>query len=163
MARPSLAPFFPGTHRGLHVALSILTLGLWLVALLTLWLFRTGRRRAAAIVGGVTGVLVIAIVAGLVSGGSTATEQGTSGAAAAQPPASAPGPDETTSACTDFGANVQGYSTLEPGASREEYLTLLHKLQRDCPAEADRLGLTGEGLPQCRNLAQENCTMYEGP
>lgn len=74
-------------------------------------------------------------------------------------------PNETASGegdCERFVASVEGYNTLLPGASRGEYLTLLHKLQRDCPAEARQAGLTGEGLPQCAALDQENCTMYEG-
>ena len=66
------------------------------------------------------------------------------------------------STCDRFVLNVENYNTLLPGASRAEYVTLLHKLQRDCPAEALQAGLTGEGLPQCTDLGEENCTMYEG-
>ena len=65
--------------------------------------------------------------------------------------------------CSRFGDNVEAYDILQPGTSRSEYLTLLHKLQRDCPDEAASRGLTNEGAPQCAQLDQENCTMYQRP
>lgn len=76
--------------------------------------------------------------------------------------------ETTTSAsssdmCSDFGENVEGYNILAPGASRGEYLTLLHKFQRDCPEEAVNRGLTNAGMPQCARLDQENCTMWRAP
>lgn len=79
----------------------------------------------------------------------------------------APLPAETdeaggASVCARAGDIVEDYNTLVPGASRAEYLTLLHKLQRDCPSEAEARGLTGDFLPQCARLDQESCTMYEG-
>jgi hypothetical protein len=65
------------------------------------------------------------------------------------------------STCAQLGENVDGYDVLASGSSRGGYLTLLHQLQRDCRAEAARLGLTGEGLPPCRDdLSAENCSAY---
>jgi len=72
--------------------------------------------------------------------------------------------------CASAWKIVDGYNILAPGASREDYLTLLHKLQRDCPTVAARHGLTGRfpdfphlDLPECQRLDQENCTMYSKP
>jgi hypothetical protein len=67
------------------------------------------------------------------------------------------------SSCVQFGRNVENYDILAPGASRSGYLVLLHRFQRDCPAEAAKRGLAGDFLPQCKRLAQENCTMYQKP
>ena len=69
----------------------------------------------------------------------------------------------SSSRCERAGKIVEGYNILARGASREGYLTLLHKLQRDCPTVASKLGLTGDLLPQCERLEQENCTMYSRP
>jgi hypothetical protein len=95
-----------------------------------------------ALVGGVAALLLIGVGCG---GGDN------------EPPAGAV--HKSGSACAGLAANVQNYNTLV--GSRAEYLTLLHKLQRDCPGVAAKLGLTGVGL-LCESLAQENCTMYEG-
>ncbi len=72
-------------------------------------------------------------------------------------------PEEDVSGCEAFAQNVDNYDILAPGASREEYLTLLHQFQRDCPEQAEDLGLTGEGLPRCKRHDQENCTLYDPP
>lgn len=66
----------------------------------------------------------------------------------------------TVGGCSALARRVNTYNTLTPGSSRTQYLTLLHTLQRDCPAQAVRLGLTGSFLPTCKRLGQENCTMY---
>lgn len=92
------------------------------------------------------GVLVTLAVAALVGCGSS------SDSVSPEPPSGEP--------CSTFGDNVESYDVLADGASRAEYLTLLHKLQRDCPDEAQSRGLTNEGAPQCDHLDQENCTMW---
>ena len=66
----------------------------------------------------------------------------------------------SSSSCEVAGKVVEGYNILKPGASRGEYLTLLHRLQLDCTAIAKKLGLTGEFMPQCKRFNQESCTMY---
>jgi hypothetical protein len=93
---------------------------------------------------------VLVLLALAASGcGSSSLSEGSGGQA------SQPG-----SRCERAGQIVTDYDTLAPGSSRREYLVLLHKLQRDCPQVADQLGLTGEFLPRCNRLNQENCTMY---
>jgi hypothetical protein len=67
-----------------------------------------------------------------------------------------------TSACREAATNVENYDILAPGASRKEYLVLLHTLQRDCPQVANARGLAADYLPRCKRLDQENCTMYRG-
>jgi hypothetical protein len=68
---PERVRFF-GKRRGLNVALTLLTFGLWLLIPLTIWLWRTGRRRGASVVGGVVGLLVLVIAIGATtSGGSS--------------------------------------------------------------------------------------------
>jgi hypothetical protein len=64
------------------------------------------------------------------------------------------------SSCDRAGQAVDNYDVLAQGASRMDYLILLHKLQRDCPRVAANLGLTGPYLPRCTRLDQENCSMY---
>ena len=67
---------------------------------------------------------------------------------------------ERVASCARAAQIVKHYNTLAPGASRKGYLVLLHKLQRDCAKQAAKLGLTGDYLPACKRLDQENCTMY---
>ncbi len=110
------------------------------------------------------GVLLAGLI-GLVSiaeGNEREASVSSSGNAPTQPAS-----DDTTTTATDtcsaFGDNVEAYDILAPSASRGEYLTLLHRLQRDCPDEAERRALTNEGAPECERLDQENCTMYRQP
>jgi hypothetical protein len=55
-------PFF-GRYKKLQIGLAIITAGFWLLAPLTVWLWRTGRRRGAYISGAVfaLGILLVAI------------------------------------------------------------------------------------------------------
>jgi len=66
----------------------------------------------------------------------------------------------TASNCLSLSRTVKTYNTLSPGSSRRGYLILLHTLQRNCPSQTKKLGLTGDYLPKCKRLDQENCTMY---
>ncbi len=78
-----------------------------------------------------------------------------------------PGPAQEDSAsaespCTRLARTVEDYDVLRPGASRAGYLIVLHKLQRDCPAQAQSSGLTGEGLHYpCPSPDAESCTDYK--
>jgi len=71
--------------------------------------------------------------------------------------------EATSSNCQRAARTVDGYDLTVAGASRGDYLVLLHRLQRDCPSEAETLGLTGAGLPQCTRETQDNCTWYRQP
>jgi len=101
------------------------------------------------------GLATLAVVTALVGCGSSESNDGVTTTAAAGA--------SSAEMCSNFGNNVEAYDILASGASRAEYLTLLHKLQRDCPDEAAARALTNEGAPQCQRLDQENCTMYLGP
>ena len=75
-----------------------------------------------------------------------------------------PNSSSSDDSCSSLRTEVEEYNTLDSGSSREGYLIGLHRLQRECPAEASAAGLIGEGLPRCGNdLSAENCTAYEGP
>ena len=102
----------------------------------------------------VVGALVTLAVAALLGCGSTTDTENDSSSTTTGGSAS------SSDLCSRFGENVLAYDILLPGASRGEYLTLLHRFQRDCPEEAANRGLTNEGAPQCVRLDQENCTMW---
>lgn len=65
--------------------------------------------------------------------------------------------------CGRRARRVADYVVGKPGSSARTYQTLLHRLQRDCPGEANRAGLAGAFLPRCKSLAQSNCTLYRAP
>jgi hypothetical protein len=69
-SRPPRVRFF-GRHRKLQIGLAIITLGLWLLAPLTVWLWRTGRRRGAYVSGAVLGFVVLVVVVAAAQGGKT--------------------------------------------------------------------------------------------
>lgn len=110
-------------------------------------------------------IFLVLVIIGLATSGTSKN------AAAPKSPTSTTAPTDTlasTSAarrsqfspCERAGKKVEDYNVLAPGASRGEYLTLLHMLQRDCGSTALKLGLANDFLPQCKRLDQENCTMY---
>ena len=69
-------PFFGTRFRRAQIVLSVLTVGLWLLAPLSVWLWRTGRRRT----GAATAALFVLIVAGvaIAGGGSKSPSKATS-------------------------------------------------------------------------------------
>lgn len=74
-------PFF-GRYRKLQIGLTVITLGLWLLAPLTVWLWRTGRRRGAYAFGTVFGLVVILVAVGIAQGGKTSPKPAASSASA---------------------------------------------------------------------------------
>jgi hypothetical protein len=60
-------PFF-GRFRGLQIVAAVLTFGLWLLAPLSVWLWRTGRRRSGAVVGAIFGLIAISVIAAIAGG-----------------------------------------------------------------------------------------------
>ncbi len=87
---------------------------------------------------------------------------GCGGTTSSSPDTADGGASSDGSSCAQQYKNVDGYDILKPGASRGGYLTLLHQLQRNCPAEARSRGLTGEGLAPCgADLSAENCSAYQ--
>jgi len=72
------ASFFGERFRALHIVLAVLTLGIWLLALLSAWLWRTNRRRPAVVAAAAFAFIASALVAGLASESSTTTRTHTS-------------------------------------------------------------------------------------
>lgn len=64
-------PFLGRRHRKVQIVLAIVTAGLYLLVPLTVWLWRTGRRRGAYASGALSVILVIAIGAGANGGNKT--------------------------------------------------------------------------------------------
>ena len=64
MSSPESASFF-GKHKTLHIILAILTLGLWLLVPLAIYLWRKDRRVLSIITGAVLGLLVLLIGIGV--------------------------------------------------------------------------------------------------
>jgi hypothetical protein len=75
------------------------------------------------------------------------------------------GSEETreTAECRRAGQIVNNYDILAEGASRADYLRLLHRLQAYCGYTARRLGLTARFLKKCPpdGWERENCTMFD--
>jgi hypothetical protein len=63
-------PFF-GRYRKLQIGFAIITAGLWLLAPLTVWLWRTGRRRGAYVSGAVFALGVLLVGIGSATGGKS--------------------------------------------------------------------------------------------
>lgn len=82
---PDKVAFF-GRYRKLHLGLAIITVGFWLLVPLTVWLWRTGRRRGAYVSGTVVAFVVLVVAVAAAQGGKTspktATESTSNGQAA---------------------------------------------------------------------------------
>ena len=170
------SPYYFGRHKTLHIVLAIFTVGLWLLVLLAFYLWRKNRRGYAMAVASVTALLVILVALGSATSPETNETAGRDGRptvgndemtvesqeteteSTETAPASLD--EERGERCSRFGDNVENYDILAAGASRAEYLTLLHRFQRDCGDEALARRLDSSFLPQCERLDQENCTMY---
>ena len=63
-------PFFGSRFRRAQIVLSVLTVGLWLLAPLSVWLWRTGRRRTGIAAGAVFVLIVAGVAAAIAGGGS---------------------------------------------------------------------------------------------
>lgn len=66
----SRIPFF-GRYRKFQIGLAVITAGLWLLAPLTVWLWRTGRRRGAYVSGVAFSLVAIVVVVAAAQGGKT--------------------------------------------------------------------------------------------
>lgn len=62
--------FFGSRFRRAQIVLAVLTVGLWLLALLSVWLWRTGRRRTGVTAGAVLVLIVGGVASAIPSGGS---------------------------------------------------------------------------------------------
>lgn len=82
---------FFGRAKGVQIILAVFTAGFWLLVPLTVWLWRTGRRRAASILGGAVGlfVLVVALSGALSSTSSTSSDAASSATTTSATPATA--------------------------------------------------------------------------
>lgn len=82
---PGKISFF-GRYRKLQIGLAIITVGFWLLAPLTVWLWRTDRRRGAYASGAVFALVVLVVAVAAAQGGKTspktASESTPSGQAA---------------------------------------------------------------------------------
>lgn len=78
----SRVPFF-GRYRKLQIGLAIITAGIWLLAPLTVWLWRTGRRRAAYVSGAAFGFFVIVVTIAIAQGGKTSPKPAVTSSASA--------------------------------------------------------------------------------
>jgi hypothetical protein len=65
-------PFFGSRFRRAQIVLAVITVGVWLLAPLSVWLWRTGRRRTGIAAGAVF-LLIVAGVAAAVAGGGSKT------------------------------------------------------------------------------------------
>lgn len=63
--------------------------------------------------------------------------------------------------CGELAKTVDGFSRKDLPQGSE--LVQLRLLQRDCPADAKRIGVADAELPQCERLSQPNCTFYTEP
>ncbi|HZT16886.1 MAG TPA: hypothetical protein VFA19_13150 [Gaiellaceae bacterium] len=63
-------PFFGGRFRRAQIVLTVLTVGIWLLAPLSIWLWRTGRRRTGIAAGAVFFLIVAGVVAAIAGSGS---------------------------------------------------------------------------------------------
>lgn len=68
---------FFGRHRKVQIGLTVITAGLWLLAPLTIWLWRTGRRRGAYVSGTGFGLVVLLVIVGIAQGGSRSATKAT--------------------------------------------------------------------------------------
>lgn len=66
---------FFGRAKWAQVVLAFLTFGLWLLVPLTSWLWRTGRKRGAYVVGGVSGFFVLVVALSLAFGDTKSTPE----------------------------------------------------------------------------------------
>lgn len=86
-------PFFGSRFRRAQIILAVLTVGLWLLAPLSIWLWRTGRRRTGIAAGAVFVLIVAEVAAAIAGGGSknpsaaTSSKTSASGAGTASAPA----------------------------------------------------------------------------
>ena len=110
MADPASArqPFFVGPSRGTHLILAVLTVGVWLLAPATLWLWRTGRRKTAGVIAGLVAVVVAAIIVGIVQGPTSKPSATASKSAPATPSASS---SSTASASSPSSASASAASS----------------------------------------------------
>jgi hypothetical protein len=72
------------------------------------------------------------------------------------------GQDSEVTSCAERADKVIHYGDDVPVGMRDEhfreqYLVILHMLQRDCPDEAKQAGLWASSLPPCQDLTQEDC------
>lgn len=66
-------PFF-GRYKKLQIGLAIITAGFWLLAPLTVWLWRTGRRRGAYASGAVFALGILLVAIGSATGGKNSSK-----------------------------------------------------------------------------------------
>jgi hypothetical protein len=64
-------PFFGSRFRRAQIVLTVVTVGIWLLAPLSIWLWRTGRRRPGIAAGAVFVLIVAGVAAAIAGGGST--------------------------------------------------------------------------------------------
>jgi hypothetical protein len=72
-------PFF-GRYKKLQIGLAVITAGFWLLAPLTIWLWRTGRRRGAYVSGAVFALGVLLVAIGSAIGGKSSPKTTTTSA-----------------------------------------------------------------------------------
>jgi hypothetical protein len=80
--------FFGSRFRPAQIVLAVLTVGIWLLAPLSIWLWRTGRRRTAIAAGSIF-VLIVAGVVAAIAGGGSKTPSAARSSAPANPSAGA--------------------------------------------------------------------------
>lgn len=90
-------PFFGSRFRREQIVLAVLTVGLWLLAPLSVWLWRTGRRRTGIAAGAVF-VLIVAGVAVAIAGGGS---KNPSAATSSKTPTSSVGTVSTAARAAD--------------------------------------------------------------
>ena len=106
--------FFPRRWPLLQIGVSVLTIGVYLLALLGIWLWRTGHRRAGGGVGAFVVVIVGVVVAAIATGGSTAPKASSSSTGTpANSAAPAASPSSSMTAADRKAADEKAQASLE--------------------------------------------------
>jgi hypothetical protein len=108
-AQPSQrqVPYFFGDKTWLHVVAAILTGGLWLLALLSTWFWRRGRRRAAAI----TAVGIAALVLAVALGSGSSDSSGPGSTAGSVPSVPTPSADSSSGTISSSDSEVASWAS----------------------------------------------------
>jgi|SRR5579884_161548 len=110
----SRIPFF-GRYRRVQIGLAILTAGLWLLAPLSVWLWRTGHRRGSYVSGAAFGLVVAAVAVAAAQGGKTSPKPATASSTGSSSPSAALSP--STRAADDSHAKADIARALKVVAS----------------------------------------------
>jgi len=118
-------PFF-GRYKKLQIGLAIITAGFWLLAPLTVWLWRTGRRRGAYVSGAVFALGVLLVAIGSATGGKNSPKTTTAASASATTPSTT-----TTSASAPITASARAADDARAKATIARVLKIVASNYQD--------------------------------